>query len=172
MKINYRSIGITILFAGVFLGLLIGGQTLVTRYYVADKFAQQLDSVDGVKKVQINEDEITLEMTQVENFRASYVEIDKILGERNYLIKEKSEPSDILGEIADKSEIAIQEAILRGNFMEMETHILECAKEKGATAKVYVDSDRVYLQLELAKDYKYLVIERPDNLLNVASNNL
>lgn len=172
MKVNYKSIGITIIFVGAFLGLLIGGQTLVARYYVADKFAQQLDGVDGVKNVHVNQDEITLEMTQVENFRELYVEIDKIIGERNYSIKVKSESSDILEEIADKSEIAIQEAVLRGNFMEMETHILECAREKGAVAIVYVDNDRVYLQLESAKDYKYLVIDRPDNLLKVPSSNL
>lgn len=170
MKFNLKSLVTTVVSAGLFLGLLIGGYWFIDNYYVADRFEQQLYQIDGVKNVKVENGEITISLVQVSNLRKCYQQIEKIVGDKKYQIHLIDNASPVLAEMGDRSEIAIQESVYCGNFMEMEKYIQDLARQQGATAKVFVDNQRVYLQLALNKNYLYRVIDRPKPLSNFAGS--
>ncbi|MEL7564292.1 MAG: hypothetical protein AAGU27_05350 [Dehalobacterium sp.] len=163
MKQHLKSLELTLVTAGIFFGLLVGGQIFFKNYYVADHFQEQLTKIDGIKKVEVKEQIITLTMSNVSNIKQSYQEISHIIEDKNYEIIIKDTPSNKLEEIASESEIALQEGIFRGNFTEMSNYIKNLAQSQGVTAKVFVDNKRVYLQLEEENKYIYRIMERPNN---------
>jgi len=162
MKQHFKSLGLTLVTAGIFFGLLVGGQFFFKNYYVADHFQEKLTKIDGVKKVEVKEQIITLTMSNVSNIKQSYQEISNVIQNKNYEIIIKDKPSKKLEEIAAESEIALQEGVFRGNFTEMLHYIKNLSGKQGVAAKIFVDNERVYLQLEEGNKYIFRIIERPN----------
>jgi len=163
VKQQLKSAGLTLVFAGLFLSLLIGGQFFFQNYYVADHFQEQLLKIDGIKSVQIGDEDITITMDVVSNIKESYQQIDKIISSKNYQIIIKDNPSQQLKEVAAESETAIQEAMTRGNFTEMEHYIKNMAQRQGIETKIFVDSQRVFLQFKSKDKFLYRILERPNS---------
>jgi len=162
MKPNFKSIGWTVVSAGLFLSLLIGTQLLVKNYYMADRLEDKLINVNGVKKVLINNGKIELTLGRVDNIKTVYEDAEKQLDSKDFQIMLLDHPSKQLVEIADESEVALQEAMIRGNFTEMVEFINKLAAKSGVNARVFVDSKRIYLQLKSGDNSLYRVLDRPN----------
>ena len=165
MKQNLKSLGLTLVTAGLFFGLLVGAQFFFKNFYIAGNFEEKLSQVEGIKKIEINDDHITLTMGKVNNLKETYQEITQVIQDKKYEILIKDLPSPILEDAAEKSEIAIYEGIYRGNFTEISDYIRNLAGENGITVKIFVDNERVYLQMEEEQNFLYRIIDRPEHAL-------
>lgn len=169
MKQHFKSLGLTLVIAGIFFGLLVGGQFFFKNYYVADHFQEKLTRIDGVKKVEVKDLKITLTMSNVSNIKQSYQEITNAIQDDNYEIIIKDSPSTKLEEVAEESEIALHEGVFKGNFTEMSQYIKNLSSNQGVAVKIFVDDERVYLQMEADNKYIYRVIKRPEkSLIDIA----
>lgn len=167
MKQHFKSLGLTFVTAGIFFGILLGGQYLLRTYYVADHFQGKLAKINGVENVEVVDQKITITLKQVANLKQSYGEITRVVNDEKYEISIKDFPSPELEEIAEESEIALQEGVARGNFTAMSQYIRNLAQSKGVGVKIFIDTERVYLQLEEENKFIYRIIERPDHGLPV-----
>lgn len=165
MKQHLKSLGLTLVTAGIFFALLVGAQFFFKNFYIADHFHEKLTQIEGVNKVDIKDETITLTMSDVSNIKKSYQEITAAIQDKKYRIQIIDMPSKKLEEAAEKSEIAIQEGIFRGNFTEMSEYIRELSQSQGITVKIYLDNEKVYLHMREHNKYLYRIIDRPVSTL-------
>ncbi|HHT62438.1 MAG: hypothetical protein ACOX4H_00815 [Bacillota bacterium] len=162
MKQHVKSLGWTLVTAGLFFVLLLGIQFFFKNFYVADRFQEQLAQIDGVEKVEVIDNTITLNLGLVPNIKETYEKITGIIDEKDYNIVINDLPSEKLQETAEISEIAIQEGIFRGNFTEMSDYIRNFSETQGIKGKLFVGSKKVFLQLEEKNYYLYRIFDRPE----------
>lgn len=161
----FKRLILIFLTAGIFFGLLVGGQYLFKNYYVADRFQEKLTQIDGVTKVEINGDIINITLSKEGELKQVYHEISQIINDQNYQIKINDDSSKKLEIISERCEIALEEGIFRGNFTEMANYIYNLTNNQGVISQVFVDKDRVYLKLEVGDKYLYRIIDRHQNMM-------
>ncbi|MGI6712824.1 MAG: hypothetical protein ACOX4L_08970 [Bacillota bacterium] len=164
MRFNIKSIAIIIFLTALFVSILIGIQLYIKNNYMEDHLKEQLYQINEIKNVSLEDNKIFLTLEKVDNLKTIYYEIEKILEKKNYQIVILDNSSKQLKEIADESELALQEAIVRGNFTDMKEYINDIALQHGAKIKIFVDSKRIYFQLDLDQKSLYRIIERPELL--------
>ncbi|MDD2497268.1 MAG: hypothetical protein PHT78_00895 [Desulfitobacteriaceae bacterium] len=170
MKVNIKSFVWTVIFAGLFFGLLVGLQFGIKSLFVDDRFEKQLATVSGIEDISIDQEQvINIQVSQEENIKTVYEEIDQIIKNKRYTVNVISNSTEKLDRLGEKCEIAIEEAMVRGNFIEMETYVAQLAHDNQAEADVFIDEKRVYLQLRSGSNYLYRVINRPQTVQELAN---
>lgn len=87
-------------------------------------------------------------------------DIRKIMGSAAYRIKVQDQRTPALEQAVRRIDLYVQEAMATGQFATMADRVEAEAQKLGATATVGVDSDRVYVTVELGDHYLYHVVER------------
>jgi hypothetical protein len=170
MKINIKSFVWTVIFAGLFFGLLVGLQFGIKSLLVDDRFEKQLATVSGIEDITIDQEQvINIQVSKVENIKTVYKEVDQIIKNKGYTVNIISNSTEKLDRLGEKCEIVIEEAMVRGNFIEMETYVGQLAQDNQAEADVFIDKNRVYLQLRSGSNYLYRVINRPQTVQEMAN---
>ncbi len=82
------------------------------------------------------------------------------MGRRSFRIVIQDQRDDTLSGIYYHARLAAFEALERGNFLEMESYISRLAVREGSRARVWLDQDRLYIQIEHGESYLYEIIPR------------
>ena len=169
MQWNGIKVPVVILALVVGLTSFWGAQWLYDRY----NYDRPLDKILGENKniasYQINDQEplleIEIKLSRVDNLQETYGEIyqslQEILGRRNFRIILQDQRDPTLDGIYYHTRLAAFEALERGNFLEMEGYISKLAAGQGSEARVWLDQDRLYIQVEHGNNYLYEIIPRP-----------
>ncbi len=108
--------------------------------------------------------ELEVKLGKVDNLQETYNSLQRsvqdIVGRRNFKIILKDERDKSLEDLHHYSRLAAFEAMERGNFLEMEEYISRRAAREGASAKILMDQDRLYIQLVRGSYYLYDIIPR------------
>jgi len=168
--VKFFGMRVTVVAVAFLFGLLVlfGGNWLYHEYKYKQPLENILESNKDIDAYVISEerDVYTIEVviTDTSNLMMTYKElensIEKVLGGKSYQLVLKDNRSKILSEILYNSQYAVYESIIRGNFQEMAEILNKEAKSAGATAKVYIDQDNVYLHLKKDGYYLNAVISR------------
>ena len=148
-----------------------GARWLFNRFSIEQPLADFLKSQDYIETFEINRDgslmQISVLLAPVENLEDTYVELDRgvrnILGGRLYELILRDKRDAQLENAFYYSQFAVYEAVMRGNYREMIDYVNEQAAERSATVSVFIDQDRIYLQMSHDNSYLYEVIPRTTN---------
>ncbi len=170
MQWNGFKIPIVLLALLIGLTVLLGGQWAYNKYSFQDPLEQVLGEQTVVSDFSVNDDGevlvVKLKLDKTTNLMEDYQEIDKlirkIVNKRAFRIELVDDPNDILLNAYYNSQFAIHEAIIKGNFRQMASVVHESAIEAGGSAKIYIGSQKIYLQMTHGDHYLYRVISRED----------
>ncbi|MFZ5596129.1 MAG: hypothetical protein ACOY31_03860 [Bacillota bacterium] len=152
------------------LGILLGGQWLYNRYNYERPLSRLLGENGDVISYSINDrgrvPEIDVRLRKVDNLKESYDliagQVKEISGGKEFSIKIQDDRDQTLEGIYYYAGLAAYEAMSRGNYIEMEGYVARRAADEGAQARLYVDRDRVYIEITRGDKYLYEVIPRTD----------
>lgn len=167
---QWHGLRIPIVLMALAMGLmvLLGGQWAYNKYSFQDPLEQKLGELDSVAEYSLNDDGevlvIKLKLNNPDNLMEEYQKIDylvrRIVNKGAFRIELVDNRDKALKDAYYKSQFAIQEAIVRGNYRQMAVIVHESAQAVGADARVYVGSRNIYLQMEHGDHYLYEVISR------------
>jgi len=145
-----------------------GVRWLYNRYSIEEPLARYLESSQLVQSFEINRRwqvvRVTVNLAPAENLKDTYREITQgiqaVLDGRPFELQLQDNRDEQLKRAFYYSQFAVYEAITKGNYREMIKDVDQRAKEIGASAYVFLDQDRVYLQMKRNGHYLYEVIPR------------
>lgn len=148
--------------------LLFGGQMVYQKFGYHQPVRQLLEGYPGIASFEIDDEaavvRIVVKLERTDNLMAAYQQLDRRLWTANsgrpYELVIEDERSPALEEALHKSELAVYQALIQGNFPEMARAVDTHAREAGAEARVFVDGRNVYIQIETADCYLMSVVPR------------
>lgn len=176
MRINYIKLLKGSIALIITLACLYIGQALWQNYAVDLPLDKALNDIEGVDMVVLDEsgrinDAITIYVTlnNTSNLQKTYNEInkriDRTLKGGKYNLEIKDNRTTELEQAYYDIHHYIQKAIIDGDFPLLESKVREKADTTGASAKVYVDSNNIYLQLSKYNNALYAVTPRNADMI-------
>lgn len=108
---------------------------------------------------------IDVKLHKVPDLAAVYKELDnktsKLLGDTPYTIRIEDNRTEAEEAVWRRLNLYVQEALMTGNFAEMADRVEAEAANHQMVARVSVDSEHVYIQLEQGDAVLYEVLGRP-----------
>lgn len=153
----------------IVLALLIGAQYVFTVERIDRPLHDRIAAVAGVRSVRVDTSRdpivVDVRLDPVPNLMETYAEIrqaaDDVLAGRPYEIRVEDRRNEKLVDDYYSMNAIIQEGLATGRFTDMVARVEAAAKELGLdSAKVYVDSDRLFVQLRAGNAYLYEVLPR------------
>lgn len=150
---------------------LYAGQALWQNYVIDLPLGKTLNEIDGVEKVAWDSGSsfndaviINIELGNINNLQKTYKEIiekiNMVLNGREYFLEISDNRSQELEQTYYDIHYYVQKSIVDGDFPTLEVKVREKAEMIGAQAKVYVDEQNIYLQLDKKDSSLFAVIER------------
>lgn len=166
MQWNGFKIPIIIMALIVGLGGLWGGQWLFNRYNYERPLTKVLDENKDIDYYQIENQQpvmqLEVKLKKVDNFMESYNKlydsIKYVVGRREFKLILKDDRDPTLENINYHVRLAAYESLKRGNFLEMESYISKVANRQGSRARITVDENYLFIQLEHDNHYLYEII--------------
>lgn len=163
-------VDLVVLFLCLGLGLLFGGRWVYNTLQYANPLESFLQDNVLIQSYQIEKEkeqtDISVDLGKVDNIAQSYADLyqalEQVMGKKEFTLTITDQRNGELEELLHHSEFAIYEAMVRGNYREMEQAIISQAVDKGVLAKVFMNPQAVYVQLE--KDEHYLYAKIPADL--------
>jgi hypothetical protein len=169
---QWKGFKIPIIIIAFVLGLAVfwGIQKVYNQYSYERPLVNLLDentdiitySVDYKKPVL----EVNVKFKKTDNLQKVYSDLNKkildLAGKRKYEIILQDQTDDTLEKIQPDVMAAAYEAIDRGNYLEMKKHISSIAETEDANARIWIDQDNLYLQIEHGNNYFQEIIPRFD----------
>ncbi|MFZ5646295.1 MAG: hypothetical protein ACOY30_01605 [Bacillota bacterium] len=177
MQWNGIKIPVVVLALLVGMGSLWGAQWLFNRFNYERPLTRALVENGDIASYKINDQgpvlEVEVKLKKVDNLQDSYNKLNgsirDVVGRRSVKITVKDDRDAALEGIYYQTRLAAYEALERGNFLEMESFIAQRATREGAEAKLFLDHDRMFIQINHNDKYLYEIIPRdqqPGSLLN------
>ena len=174
MKIKYNQVLKSCIAFIITVACLYTVQAVWQSYAVGLPLDKALNEIDGVHSVTLDKgqkinDNTTVYVTldETTNLQKTYNEIttkiEQKLKDRKYNLEIKDNRSAELDQTYYEIHHYIQKAIVDGDFPQLEAKVQEKANAAGATAKVYVDEQNVYLQLDKNDVSLYSIVTRQSN---------
>ncbi|MFZ5649758.1 MAG: hypothetical protein ACOY4I_02740 [Bacillota bacterium] len=168
MQWNGIKVPVVVLALLVGMGALWGAQWLFNRFNYERPLTRVLQENGDIASYKINDQgpvlEVEVKLRKVENIQESYNKLSgslrDIVGSRSVKITIKDDRDAVLEGICYQTRLAAYEALERGNFLEMEGFIAQRAAREGARARVFLDHDRMYIQINHDNKYLYEIISR------------
>lgn len=147
---------------------LFGGQWLYNKYGYQQSLQQALERQPQVADFKAEDQggqlAVTVRLRSTENLVGAYKEIKRTvnnaLGSRPFVLELADNRDASLEEAFYQSQFIIYQAIAQGSFKEMEIEVNAHARAVGASARMYIDSENVYLVLTKGDRYLNAVIPR------------
>ncbi|MEW6183346.1 MAG: hypothetical protein AB1500_09265 [Bacillota bacterium] len=147
---------------------LFGGQWLYNKYGYQQSLQQVLERQPQVAEFKTEEQgdrlAIKVRLKSAGNLMVTYQQLegalDNALGKRSFVLELMDNRDASLEEAYYRSQFALYQALAQGSFEEMEAEINRQAGAVGATARVYIDGDNVYLALIKGDRFLAKVIPR------------
>lgn len=169
-----KGLRVYVVIAAVFvtLAVLLSVQFLYQKYDVEEPLFKLYSETKLVNKIPVIEEKgtsinVVLHVKKTDNLRQAYRELNsytaEILGDTKYTMELRDNRDKALEEIYYQSQFVIYEALAKGDFTKMADVIQQNADKVGATAKVYIDNDNVYVEIFKGNNYLYEIIPRQKN---------
>ncbi|MHB1125526.1 MAG: hypothetical protein ACYC2T_01000 [Bacillota bacterium] len=167
MKLKGWHLPLVVIFTLLALTLLLGGQRLYVKNYKEQPLLRKMAAVDTVKQVKMAQNSqgttFMVQLGPVPNLQKTYLALlEATKGESQPVeLVIEDQPSPKLEKVWYNSQFAVYQAVAQGDFTEM-FHAVEKESLDAGLVKfqLYVDGQRVYLQLEDQGKYLYKVIPR------------
>jgi len=167
---QWNGIRIPVVFLALLVGMgaLWGAQWTFKRYNYERPLTRILGENTEVASYKVNDQgsvlEIEVKLRNVDNIQDSYngisQSVQQVVGRRNTKLTIKDERNATLEGIYYHTRLAAYEAMERGNYLEMENYIVRRADRDGASARVFMDGERMYIQIKHKDSYLYEIIPR------------
>ncbi|HOJ76725.1 MAG TPA: hypothetical protein PLZ08_10205 [Bacillota bacterium] len=155
-------------------GVLFGGQALATKLQVKNPLDQEMAKLNAVEKYTVEAEgdglRVNLSLKQTKDLNLVMQQVQKNIETfhkkpvRSFNIVARSNPK--LEEIRYQLSFYLEEALASGQYIQL-MNALE-SYQPSITAKVFLNADFVYLQLEDGNNYLYQAI--PRNKVNIRLN--
>lgn len=171
MQIKGVRIYVVLVVILVIMGILFGAQYFYQRYNVEEplfKLYSQTKLVDNIKNMKLEQQgdtvSVVLALNRTDNLRRAYQELyrstGQVLGSQQFQMQIKDTRNKELENIYERSQFVIYEALIKGDFPQMAAAIERNAGNSGATARVFMDDQNVYVALYKNQNYLYEVVSR------------
>ncbi|CFX76100.1 Uncharacterized [Syntrophomonas zehnderi OL-4] len=160
---------ITILIAlGATLGLLIFVQHYYAQSFIERPVREALHKLEFVDTVTVNKQDsvykITIKIKQPGNIQYEYTQADKTIKDhirgKQYQLQLTDKRNKKLNDELDYLELSIYEAMAKNNYLWLDEIFRETAGRDHFTYKLFIDEQRLYVQLVDQNHFLYEVIER------------
>ncbi|MBE0465863.1 MAG: hypothetical protein IBX71_01385 [Candidatus Desulforudis sp.] len=170
MQWEWQGLNLRIVLVALVAGLvlLLGGHWVYKSYGYHQPLIQALEENSAVESYEIDDStsflRVVVHLKRTENLMETYQQlsrrVEQSVGGRPFQLVVKDQRDAKLSQAYYQSQFAVHQAIVQGSFPEMAAVVDENAREAGAEARVFVDSDCVYLQLEGVNGHLLEVIPR------------
>lgn len=168
MQWNGVRVHIVVLALLVGLGVLWGGQWAFKRFNYERPLAVVLSENEDIASYSIisegMEPEVEVTLKQVDSLQDTYLNIqqsvDSAVSGKAVKITVKDNRDQVLDNVYRDAQLAAYEALDRGNYLEMSDYIQRRASTEGARARVSLDGERLYIQMDHGDKYLYEIIPR------------
>jgi hypothetical protein len=148
--------------------LLLGGHWGYQTYGYNQPLIQALEEDEAVVSYVIDDSlpvlRVEVQLKRTVNLMETYQALDRRVAQslpgRSYQLVVKDNRDARLSEAYYRSQFVIHQAIMQGNFAEMAAVVEENARAAGAEARVFIDSDYVYVHMEGVDHQLMAVIPR------------
>lgn len=168
MKNGQIKIITVLIVLGVTLGLLLFMQRFYTNSFVEKPVIVELQKIAFVDKVEVNKAkgfyEFNVQIKQAGNVQYEYNKVDSVIKEnikgKDYQLNLKDKTDPHLDKAMELMELSIYEAMAKNNYMWLDETIRHMAQQDNFTYKLFIDDQRLYIQLADGKHFRYEIIER------------
>lgn len=167
---QWNGIKIPIVVLAMLAGLVFfwGVQQVYSSYNYERPLNRLLEEDKDVAAYQIDDDgqvlEVQVKLNKVDNLQETYSRLNRslqeIAGRRNFTIILQDQRDETLNRIYYRARLAACEALDRGNYLEMEDYVSQLAAGEGSRARIWLDQDRLYLQIDHGDNYLYEIVPR------------
>lgn len=169
-----KGIRVYVVIAAVFvtLAVLLTVQFLYQKYDVEQPLFKLYSETKLVNKVPVIEQKgasvnVVLDVKKTDNLKQAYQDLnsytEQILGGTKFTMELKDNRNKTLEDAYYQSQFVIYEALAKGDFTKMADVVQQNAVKVGATSKVYIDNDNVYVEILKGDNYLYEIIPRLQN---------
>lgn len=166
-----KGIRVYVVIAAVFvtLAVLLAVQFMYQKYNVEQPLFKLYSQTKLVKKVPTIEQKgttvnVILDVAKTDNLRQAYRDLsdytEQIIGDTKFTIVLKDNRNAALEDVFYQSQFVIYEALVKGDFTKMADVVQQNAVKAGATSKVFIDNDYVYVEILKGSNYLYEIIPR------------
>ncbi|HYH03093.1 MAG TPA: hypothetical protein VEC37_08340 [Bacillota bacterium] len=158
--------------------ILFGGQSINEKMRVENPLKQRMKTIKEVKSFTVEPAgdglKVKLQLKQSRNLQ---MVLNRVKQEVEFYHKKPvtnfgigDQPNSQLEQLKYQLSFYLEEALASGHFIELKSALDSYNKNRGINAKVYLDNDFIYLQLEEGNNYLYQVMPRPVRPLAVNTN--
>lgn len=178
MEIQGVRVPIVVLAFVAGLAMLFGLQQVYNYSRVDQPLARFYSAREEVTRFRVDElgDRVVVRLTlgPVANLRETYKRLEEgtrgVLDNRPFVLEVQDNRDDRLVEDYYRLHFILQEGLATGRFTEMSAAFAEAARGLGIDeARVFVDSERLYVQLRRGGRYLYELVPRPRPVLQPAA---
>lgn len=166
-KSEFR-IAISIITLILVLAISFSGFYLYKRLGINEPLQKKLQSIEGVDRVSLEQRgqtyNVSVHMKRVDNIQQAYQEINQAVSDslpkHNYSLTLTDEPNHKLESFMQHMQPAIYESLSNNRFIWLDEEIARRTAEQGVSYKLFVDQEKLFIQLEDKDAYIYQVIDR------------
>ncbi|HEY8463316.1 MAG TPA: hypothetical protein VIM29_04720 [Bacillota bacterium] len=158
--------------------VLFGGQTINAKLRVENPLKQKLKTVKEVTDFAVepagNGLKVKLKLKQSQNLQTV---LNTVKREVEFYHQKpvteiwiSDQPNSHLEQVKYQLSFYLEEALASGHFIKLKSALDSFNQNQGINAKVYLDQDFIYLQLEAGVNYLYQAIPRPAGPVAVGAN--
>ena len=165
MNFNGLKIRIIIVVTLIVLGLLFGGRYVYERFYVLDSLVEAFTSIEGASGLQVKtqrKTDLVITLDRVSQLETTYGKIkdtaEELLGDKLGTIQLVDRRDQQLVDCYHRLHYALWQAISTGDFVDMAAQASKLTED--LDARITVDRDYVYVELETEEAYLYEIVPR------------
>jgi hypothetical protein len=157
--------------------VLFGGQMITAKLRVDNPLKQRLAKIPEIRGYTVEKAEdglkLHLKLDKCHNLQAV---LNSALHEVEYSYKKTVKsisitdyPDSQLEQTKYQLSFYIEEAVASGHYIQLKS-ALDSINRKGLKARVFLDNEFIYLQLEDGKNYLYQALPRPERVMAAAGD--
>lgn len=168
MKNGQMKIVLVLVVLGATLGTLIFIQNFYVNRFVERPVEKALQEVKFVDSVMVKKDDsiyqFTVKIKKAGNVQYEYTKVDSVIKEnikgKEYQLQLTDNRNEKLANELEYLELSIYEAMAKDNYIWLDEIFRETARQDQIGYKLFIDEQRLYIQLVDQEHFLYEVIER------------
>lgn len=170
MKNGEFRVVIALLTVALTVAILFGGYSAYNVYGIENPVKNQLSSLEPVSEVAITKEnrihDIRVKLSMVDNLQSVYTHIEKTLKQRfsvdEYDLQIIDNRNEKLEQLYSDLQPAIQQAAAQSEFVWLNDQLSEKCSQMKLKHELWVDEEKIYIQVQDADYYLYEIIARPN----------
>ena len=168
MENGHLKIITVVIVLGISLGLLLGLQKYYKNNFVEEPVKNALEQLSFVQSVKVSIDngiyDYRVQIKQAGNIQYEYEKVDGIIANnlkgKEYQLTLLDHRSPKLKEDLEGLELSIYEAMAKNNYLWLDEAFRQDAANNKFRYKLFIDDQRLYIQLVDQEKFLYEIIER------------